>query len=54
MRLSVLLEDGGDDAGQERGSLLWSGRDAGQRVKRVRSVKAVLYAVQVFYSFFIM
>lgn len=53
MRLSVLLKDG-DEAGQERGSLLWSGKDAGQREKKVRLVRAALYAVQVFYSFFIM
>lgn len=54
MRLRILLEDDGDDAGRERGSLLWSGKDAGQREKRIRLVKAALYAVQVFYSFFIM
>lgn len=54
MRLRVLRKDGGDDAGQERSSLLWSGKDAGQREKSVRLVKAALYAVQVFYSFFIM
>lgn len=49
-----ILEDGRDDDDQERSSLLWSGKDVGQREKKVRLVKAGLYAVQVFYSFFIM
>ena len=43
-----------DDAGQGRGSFLWSGKGAGQQEKKIRLVKAALYAVQVFYSFFIM
>lgn len=43
-----------DDAGQDRGSFLWSGKGAGQQEKKIRLVKAALYAVQVFYSFFIM
>lgn len=46
-------QDDGDD-GQERSSLLWSGKGAGQQEKKVRLVKAALYALQVFYSFFIM
>ncbi len=33
---------------------MWSGKGAGQQEKKVRVVKAALYAVQVFYSFFIM
>ena len=43
-----------DDNNHERSSLLWSGKDAGQQEKKVRVVKAAFYAVQVFYSFFIM
>lgn len=43
-----------DHAGQDRGSFLWSGKGAGQQEKKIRTVKAALYAVQVFYSFFIM
>ena len=50
----MCLQDDDHDAGQERGSFLWSGKDAGQREKKIRLVKAALYAVQVFYSFFIM
>ena len=38
----------------EQSSLLWAGKGAGEREKRVRFVKAAFYAVQVFYSFFIM
>ena len=50
-----LQDDGGDgDAGRDQGSFLWSGKGAGQREKKVRLVKAAFYAVQVFYSFFIM
>ena len=44
----------GDRGGLDRGSFLWSGKGAGRREKKVRLVKAALYAVQVFYSFFIM
>ncbi|CAF9926343.1 hypothetical protein IMSHALPRED_006936 [Imshaugia aleurites] len=52
---NTLPNDGGDDdAGRDRGSFLWSGKGAGQREKKVRLVKAAFYAVQVFYSFFIM
>lgn len=49
-------DDGGDDdgAGRDRGSFLWSGKGAGRQEKKVRLVKAAFYAVQVFYSFFIM
>ena len=43
-----------DDAVQDRGSFLWSGKGAGQQEKRIRAAKAALYALQVFYSFFIM
>lgn len=49
-----LQDDGDDDAGRDRGSFLWSGKGAGQQEKKIRLVKAALYAVQVFYSFFIM
>lgn len=44
----------GDDDGNESSSLLWSGKGAGQQEKKARFVKAGFYAVQVFYSFFIM
>ena len=37
-----------------RGSFLWSGKGAEAREKKERLVKAAFYAVQVFYSFFIM
>ena len=40
--------------GNEHSSLLWSGKGAGEHEKRARFVKAGFYAVQVFYSFFIM
>ena len=43
-----------DDDNQERSSLLWSGKGAGQQEKKVKVVKATFYAAQVFYSFFIM
>ena len=49
-----VFQDDDDDAGRDRGSFLWSGKGAGQQEKKVRLVKAALYAVQVFYSFFIM
>lgn len=49
-----LQDDDHDVAGQDRGSFLWSGKSAGQQEKKIRLVKAALYAVQVFYSFFIM
>ena len=47
----------GDDypaLANERSSLIWSGKDASQQQKRERVIKAAFYAVQVFYSFFIM
>ena len=50
----MCLQDDDDVAGQDRGSFLWSGKSAGQQEKKIRLVKAALYAVQVFYSFFIM
>ncbi|MCJ1262642.1 hypothetical protein MMC22_002512 [Lobaria immixta] len=43
-----------NDEGEERSSLLWLGQRAGSAEKRVKLVKALFYAVQVFYSFFIM
>lgn len=43
-----------DDEGEERSSLLWLGQRAGSAEKKVKLVKALFYAVQVFYSFFIM
>lgn len=43
-----------DDDGQEASSLLWSGRNQDNAQRKVKAVKAALYAVQVFYSFFIM
>ena len=49
-----LQDDDDDDAGQNRGSFLWSGKGAGQQEKKIRLAKAALYAAQVFYSFFIM
>ena len=52
-RLSLDVYEADDD-GHERSSLLWSGKGQGQQEKKVRLVKAALYAVQVFYSFFIM
>lgn len=42
------------DGGHGRSSLLWSGKNAQQAETKVKLVKAALYAVQVFYSFFIM
>ncbi|KAF1996239.1 Ctr copper transporter [Amniculicola lignicola CBS 123094] len=45
----------GDDTTNESSSLLYPGRLAGRGdEQRVKIIKAVLYAVQVFYSFFIM
>ncbi|EON62047.1 hypothetical protein W97_01266 [Coniosporium apollinis CBS 100218] len=46
------LPDTRDDG--ESSSLLWPGRTRGEAEQRSRIVKAVFYAVQVFYSFFIM
>ncbi|KAL8796729.1 MAG: hypothetical protein Q9195_001119 [Heterodermia aff. obscurata] len=42
------------DGDQERSSLLWSGKSARETETKVKFIKAALYAVQVFYSFFIM
>lgn len=43
------------DGPDESSSLLYSGRHAGRvSEQQAKLVKAVLYAVQVFYSFFIM
>jgi len=38
----------------EESSLLWPGQSQEEHDKRARIVKAAFYAVQVFYSFFIM
>ncbi|KAL9020964.1 MAG: hypothetical protein Q9185_001791 [Variospora sp. 1 TL-2023] len=43
-----------DDDERERNSLLWAGKSAGEAEKKQKIVKAAFYAVQVFYSFFIM
>lgn len=43
-----------EDGTGESSSLLWSGRNAVEAERQGRVVKAGLYAVQVFYSFFIM
>ncbi|KAA6416238.1 MAG: Ctr copper transporter [Lasallia pustulata] len=43
-----------NDDGQEASSLLWSGRNQANAERKTKAVKAALYAVQVFYSFFIM
>ncbi|KAI4137516.1 MAG: hypothetical protein L6R39_007237 [Caloplaca ligustica] len=48
------LPEADDDDVRERSSLLWSGKSAGEAEKKQKLVKAGLYAVQVFYSFFIM
>ncbi|KAI4186887.1 MAG: hypothetical protein L6R41_003165 [Letrouitia leprolyta] len=42
-----------DDDARERRSLLWSGKSTGEAEKKQKLIKAALYAVQVFYSFFI-
>ncbi len=54
LRLVCAFQDDDGDTGRDRGSFLWSGKGAGQQEKKVRLVKALFYAVQVFYSFFIM
>ena len=46
--------DGEDDHAATRGSFLWLGQGADTREKKTKLVKAAFYAVQVFYSFFIM
>lgn len=43
-----------DDEDGEHSSLPWLGQRAGNAEKKVKIVKALFYAVQVFYSFFIM
>lgn len=53
LRLSLDMREVDDD-NHERSSLLWSGKSAGQQEKKFKVVKAAFYAVQVFYSFFIM
>lgn len=52
---SVLAEGNGDDeTPTSRRSFLWIGKDAEAREKKIRIIKGAYYAVQVFYSFFIM
>lgn len=43
-----------DDEVGEHSSLLWLGQRAGNAEKKIKMIKALFYAVQVFYSFFIM
>ncbi|KAL8829044.1 MAG: hypothetical protein Q9170_006346 [Blastenia crenularia] len=43
-----------DDNVRERSSLLRSGKNAGEAEKKQKLIRAAFYAVQVFYSFFIM
>lgn len=50
-RLSLPSQGDGE---QEHSSLLWSGKSAREAGSKVKLIKAALYAVQVFYSFFIM
>jgi hypothetical protein len=42
------------DDDQEESSLLASGRSAADAYAKTKTIKAALYAIQVFYSFFIM
>lgn len=49
----MFFQDDDDDV-RGRGSSLWSGKSAGEAEKKQKLIKAALYAVQVFYSFFIM
>jgi len=51
-RLDAGMETPQDDA--ESSSLLWAGNAGQQPGRQSKMVKAMLYAVQVFYSFFIM
>ncbi|KAL8823016.1 MAG: hypothetical protein Q9191_006263 [Dirinaria sp. TL-2023a] len=51
--MNSLPIDGGN-SNDRSSSLLWSGKNAQQAETKVKLVKAALYAVQVFYSFFIM
>jgi len=43
-----------NDENQESSSLLWPGRSTVNSERKTKAVKALLYALQVFYSFFIM
>ncbi len=47
------LKDDDEDV-RERSSYLWAGKNVGEAEKKQKLLKALLYAVQVFYSFFIM
>lgn len=51
-RLDAGMETPQDDA--ESSSLLWAGRGGQSSARQSKIVKALFYAVQVFYSFFIM
>ena len=47
--------EGASDVGNERSSLLWAtGNTAQAEEQKGKVIKAALYGVQVFYSFFIM
>ncbi|KAL8714874.1 MAG: hypothetical protein Q9220_001387 [cf. Caloplaca sp. 1 TL-2023] len=52
--MNKLPSDDEDDVLRERSSLLWAGKSAGEAQKKQKIIKAAFYAVQVFYSFFIM
>ncbi|KAL8694047.1 MAG: hypothetical protein Q9218_001225 [Villophora microphyllina] len=54
-KLPNSLHEDDDEDVRERSSLLWAtGKSLGDVEKRQKLVKAAFYAVQVFYSFFIM
>ncbi|KAL8781193.1 MAG: hypothetical protein Q9203_001036 [Teloschistes exilis] len=54
-KLPNCLDEDDDEDVRERSSLLWAtGKSLGEVEKRQKLVKAAFYAVQVFYSFFIM
>ncbi|KAL9604814.1 MAG: hypothetical protein Q9219_000262 [cf. Caloplaca sp. 3 TL-2023] len=52
--MNKLPTDDDDDDMRRRGSLLWAGKSAGEAEKKQKLIRAAFYAVQVFYSFFIM
>ena len=51
---SLVSEADDEDNRSEASSLLWVGRNAQSVEKQTKMVKAAFYALQVFYSFFIM
>ncbi|KAL8666656.1 MAG: hypothetical protein Q9202_001194 [Teloschistes flavicans] len=54
-KLPNCLDEDDDEDVRERSSLLWAtGKSLGEVEKRQKLVKAAFYAIQVFYSFFIM